>query len=83
MKPDNIEPLKEYLATAIAYIIDTREKMKRPPYMALTSNIRNVVSKDIDRALGCLVESGLLTEHVMLNEKAYEFTPPKRTVKTT
>ena len=81
MKPDNIEPLKEYLSMAIAYIIDTRERMNRPPYMALMSNIKNVLAKGVDAALAEMTEEGLLTEHRTINEKAFEFTPPKKTLK--
>lgn len=78
MKPDNIEPLKEYLAMVIAYIIDTRISMNRPPLMATMTNIKNVLAKGVDAALAEMTKEGLLTEHRTLNEKAYEFTPPKQ-----
>lgn len=71
--------LKEYLAGVVAYIIDTREKMNRPPLLALRSNIRNVLAQNIDKALAEMVSEGLLTERRTLNEPAYEFTPPKQT----
>lgn len=80
MKPDDIGPLKEYLAMVIAYIIDTRTSMNRPPYMALMSNIKNVLAKDVDEALAEMTEEGLLTECRTLNEKAFEFTPPKQSI---
>lgn len=70
--------MKEFLSCAVAYIIDTRMKMNRPPFMATAGNIKNVVSQSLERSLSQLVNEGMLTEHVTLNEKAYEFTPPKR-----
>lgn len=75
----DIEPLKEFLSVAIAYIIDTRVKRNRPPFFATDSNIRNVVAGSLDRALGEMAKEGLLTERATLNSKAYEFTPPKQT----
>lgn len=78
MKPDNIEPLKEYLAMVIAYIIDTRISMNRPPLMATMTNIKNVLAKGVDAALAEMTKEGLLTERRTLNEKAFEFTPPKQ-----
>ncbi len=80
MKPDNTEPLKEYLAMVIAYIIDTRTSMNRPPLLATMTNIKNVLAKGVDAALAEMTKEGLLTERRILNEKAYEFTPPKKSV---
>lgn len=77
MNTPDIEPLKEYLAVVIAYIIDTRISMNRPPMMATITNIKNVLAKGVDAALAEMTKEGLLTERRMLNEKAYEFTPPK------
>ena len=79
MARTDIEPLKEYLSTAVAYIIETREGMNRPPFMALKGNIRNVVAKDLDAALAEMCAEGLLTERKTINDVAYEFTPPKKT----
>lgn len=78
MNTPDIELLKEYLVTAIAYIIDTRTSMNRPPYMALMSNIKNVLAQGVDAALAEMTKEGLLTERRTLNEKAFEFTPPKQ-----
>lgn len=72
-------PLKEFLAEAVAYIIDTRMNMNRPPYMATESNIKNVLAQNLGKALAELVKDGTFTERQLLNEKAYEFTPPKQT----
>lgn len=73
--------LKEYLGIVVAYIIETRIRMNRPPYMALMSNIRNVVAQGLEASLKELTEEGLFTEHSTLNERAFEFTPPKDTLK--
>lgn len=80
MNIERNEIIKEWLAVAIAYIIDTREKMNRPPYMATISNIKNVLAKDVNAALAEMTEEGLLTERRTLNESAYEFTPPKQSI---
>lgn len=78
MNTPDIEPLKEFVSIAVAYIIETREKMNRPPYLATMSNIKNVTAQSLDAALAEMTEEGLLTERRTLNEKAYEFTPPKK-----
>lgn len=70
-------PMKEYVAMAVAYIIDTRVRMDRPPFMATATNIKNVVAKGLEETIAAMTKDGTLTEHVTLNEKAYEFTPPK------
>ncbi len=75
----DIEPLMEYLAVAVSYIIGTRERMNRPPLMATVSNIRNVLTKDVGRALYEMEKDGLLTKRRTLNEDAYEFAPPRKT----
>ncbi|MEZ3533134.1 MAG: hypothetical protein K1V90_08690 [Muribaculaceae bacterium] len=80
MEKTDTEPLKEYLSVAIAYIIATRERMNRPPFMATLSNIRNVLAKDFDAALAEMESEGLITRRRTLNEDAFEFTPPKRTI---
>lgn len=79
MKPENNEPLREYLSMVTAYIIDTRVKMYRPPFMATQSNIKNVMAKNIQETLEEMVRDGLLTIHAGINEPMYEFTPPKKT----
>lgn len=78
--PTDIEPLKEYLSIVIAYIIDTRVKMNRPPLLATMTNIKNVLAKGVDAALREMTDEGLLTQRQTLNEKAYEFTPPKKSI---
>lgn len=80
MNETHFDPSKltEFVAEAIAYIIDTREKKNRPPFMATESNIKNVMAQCLDRALAGMVGEGVLTVHPGLNEKMYEFTPPKR-----
>lgn len=72
-------PLGEFLAMAVAYIIDTRERMNRPPYMATEANIRNVVAQAVERTLEGMVAEGLLIRRRTINGDAYEFTPPKQT----
>lgn len=78
MNPENNEPLREYLSMVIAYIIDTRERMKKPPLMATQNNIKNVMAQNIQATLEEMVRDGLLTKHAGLNEPMYEFTPPKQ-----
>ena len=73
-------PLREYVVSAIAYIIETRESMKRPPMMALKTNIRNVLAKSLDGVLDEMVKEGLLTAHPTVNDTGYEFTPPKQSL---
>lgn len=63
--------LTQYLTGVVAYIIDTRRRMSRPPFLALESNIRNVVLKDVAAALSIMEGEGVLTAHQTLNEKAY------------
>lgn len=75
--PD-ITPLKEFVALAVAYIIDTRERMNRPPFMATDSNIKNVVAKSLEVALAELTKEQVLTEHPFVNGTSYEFTPPRQ-----
>ena len=72
----DIEPLMEYLAVAVSYIIGTRERMNLPPLMATVSNI---LVKDVGRALYEMEKDGLLTKRRTLNEDAYEFAPPRKT----
>lgn len=79
MEKTDLEPLKEYLAVAVAYIIAVRERMNRPPLMATKSNIKNVLTKDLDLALEEMEKDGLLTRRRTLNEDAFVFTPPKKT----
>lgn len=69
--------MREYLAMAVAYIIDTRIRLNRPPFMATMANIRNVVAKGLEESIAAMVKDGVFTERVIMNGKAYEFTPPK------
>jgi hypothetical protein len=45
--------------------------------MATDTNIKNVVTKSLEAALSELTKEKVLTEHPSVNEKMYEFTPPK------
>lgn len=74
---EGAELMKEWLKVAVGYIVETRRRMNRPPYMATTSNIKNVLSKSLGNALAQAVKDGWLTERRTLNESAYEFTNDK------
>lgn len=74
---EGAELMKSWLETAVSYIVETRRRMNRPPYMATTSNIKNVLSKSLANALEQAVKEGWLTERRTLNESAYEFTNDK------
>lgn|GEM_PF-3562601 len=76
----DIEPLKEYLAMAIAFIIETKEQQGTAPLHATTQDIMGMLSDNAKRALNEMVTSGLLTFHRTINGVSFEFTPPKRTV---
>ncbi len=76
----DIEPLKEYLAMAIAFIIETKEQQGTAPFHATTQDIMGMLSDNAKSALNEMVTSGLLTFHRTINGVSFEFTPPKRTV---
>lgn len=78
MTDTDLGPLKEYLAVAVAYIIDTRVEKNRPPFMATMANIRNVVARDLEAVLEEMLDEKVLTERRLLNDRAFEFTPPKQ-----
>lgn len=78
MEQPDITPLKEFVTLAVAYIIKTRERMNRPPFMATDANIKNVVAKSLEVSLSELAKEGILTEHPSVNGTTYEFTPPKQ-----
>lgn len=67
------EPMKEFVAMAVGYIIDTRVNMNRPPFLATMTNIRNVVAQSLDSALEQLTKEGVLAERKTLNDRAFEF----------
>ena len=66
------EPMKEFVAMAVGYIIDTRVNMNRPPFLATMTNIRNV-AQSLDSALEQLTKEGVLAERKTLNDRAFEF----------
>ena len=67
------EIMKDLVAQAVAYIIDTRVAMNRPPFLATMTNIKNVMTKGLDSALEALTKEGVLAERKTLNERAFEF----------
>lgn len=70
-------PLEEYLATAVARVIEAKEGKGTWPPLATDSDILALAGRDIRDALNSMVKSGLLTFHRTLNGVAFEFTPPK------
>lgn len=70
--------LEEWLASAVARVIEDKEGRGVSPPLATDGDIRALAAQDIKAALNSMVRSGLLTFHRTLNGVAFEFTPPKR-----
>ena len=70
---NDTNPMDGMVAAAVNYIIETRRERRAAPYMALLSNIRNVMAQQLDASLRRLVEDGTLVERDTFNQKAYEF----------
>lgn len=71
-----MEPLKEWLAMAVAHIITGRRERGLAPFHATAREIRRVFHERMESALAQMVRSGRLTAHPTLNDTAYEFTKP-------
>lgn len=80
MKEIDLEPLKEYLAMAIAYVIDRKQEQRMSPAHAGMNEITNLLNGNIQTALNDMVRSGLLSFHRTVNGVSFEFTPPRQTV---
>lgn len=78
MKID-LEPLEEYLAMVVAYIIDTKESRKQAPANARIDEILSVVNGNVKEALNGLVRTKVLTYNRTLNGTSFMFTPPRQT----
>lgn len=78
-KKIDLEPLEEYLAMVIAYIIDTKERKKQSPAHARIDEILSAVNGNVKEALNNMVRTKLLTYNRTLNGTSFMFTPPKQT----
>lgn len=79
MTQTDTAPLKEYLATAVAVVIEDKESRRVAPPLASMEEIMRRTNADIKTALNEMVTSGLLSFHRTVNSVSFEFTPPKKT----
>lgn len=71
-----MEPLKEWLAMAVAHIITDRRERGRAPYTATVREIRGLLHGRMEDALARMVADGRLTAHPTISDTAYEFANP-------
>lgn len=71
------QPLEEYAAMLVAYMIDQRVKTNTEPYVATLTDLQNKLVEDFKEVMRGLCRADTLRCAKGLNGVMFEFTPSK------